>query len=87
MKLNFIKWLNYLLVANIFLIFLGFFWFLIALIGHYFNLPLGLKLWYKLWTILFQPAISILFISVFVNWLIQKIFMSLNTISSKESKQ
>ena len=87
MKLNLINCLNYLLVINIFLIFLGFLWFLIAVVGNFLDLPLGLQLWYRLWKILFQPAIGILFVSAFMNWLIQKILMYLKTISSKKSKQ
>ena len=83
MKFNFINWLNYLLVANIFLIFLGFAWFSIAVIGNLFNLTLGLKLWYRLWNVLFQPAIGILFISILINWLTQKFFILFRALSSK----
>ncbi|GAB4231999.1 MAG: hypothetical protein Kow00121_60140 [Elainellaceae cyanobacterium] len=60
MKDKLLEWLNFALVANIFLVLFSFFWLVIAVIGHSFNLPLGLDLWYKLWEPVFTPAIGIL---------------------------
>ncbi|QYO67868.1 hypothetical protein [Leptolyngbya sp. 7M] len=60
MKDKLLEWLNLALVANIFLVLFSFFWLAIALIGHAFNLPLGLDLWYQLWEPVFTPAIGIL---------------------------
>jgi hypothetical protein len=56
----FVKWINLALVADVFLVLFAFFWLAIAVIGHALNLPLGLDLWYKLWTPIFTPAIGIL---------------------------
>jgi hypothetical protein len=60
MKEQFLKWLNLALVADFFLVLLGFFWLAIAVAGHALHLPLGLDLWYKLWQPVFTPAIGIL---------------------------
>ncbi|MGL6281301.1 MAG: hypothetical protein ACRC2J_02710 [Microcoleaceae cyanobacterium] len=60
MKEKFWQWLNFLLVADVFLVLLSFFWLAIAVIGNSFGLKLGLELWYKLWNPLFTPAIGIL---------------------------
>lgn len=60
MKDRVLNWLNWLLVANIFLVLLSFAWFAIAIIGRATDVPLGLELWYSLWEPLFMPAISLL---------------------------
>jgi len=60
MKDKFLDWLNLALMSNLFLVLGSFFWLAIAVIGHVFNLPLGLMLWYKLWQPVFMPAIGIL---------------------------
>ncbi|MBF2049444.1 MAG: hypothetical protein EDM05_041095 [Leptolyngbya sp. IPPAS B-1204] len=73
MKDKLLEWLNLALVANIFLVLFSFFWLAIALIGHAFNLPLGLDLWYQLWEPVFTPAIGILMagalLSGILSWL------------------
>jgi hypothetical protein len=60
MKETFLDWLNRILVADIFLVLFSFFWLAIAVVGHAFNLSLGLDLWYRLWQPVFTPAIGIL---------------------------
>lgn len=52
--------LNWVLVANIFFVFLSFAWFAIATVGRSAHVNLGLDLWYALWTPLFQPALGLL---------------------------
>jgi len=73
MKEQFLKWLNRLLVFDVFLVLMAFFWFAIALVGEATGIPLGLDIWYKLWQPLFNPAIAILFLGAILNWLINKI--------------
>jgi hypothetical protein len=60
MKDKLLNGLNLILVANIFLVLFGFFWFVAAVIGQAANLPLGLDIWYQLWQPLFTPAIGLL---------------------------
>jgi len=55
-----LDWLNRALVANLFFVLFSFFWLVTAVIGHSFNLPLGLDLWYRLWEPVFTPAIGVL---------------------------
>ena len=73
MKEQIITWLNRLLIADVFLVFLGFAWFAIAVVGESLNINLGFDLWYKLWQPLFNPAIGILFLGAFATWIINKI--------------
>ncbi|MGL4882388.1 MAG: hypothetical protein ACRC8K_15205 [Waterburya sp.] len=73
MKEKIIIWLNRILIADVFLIFFGFIWFAIAVLGRYLNIPLGFDIWYKLWQPVFNPAIGILFLGAFTTWLINKI--------------
>lgn len=73
MKEQIALWLNRILVADVFLVLLGFIWFVIAVIGRYLNIPLGFDLWYRLWIPVFNPAIGILFLGAFTTWLINKI--------------
>ena len=73
MKEQILIWLNRFLVADVFLVLLGFFWFAIAVVGRYFNIPLGFDLWYRLWIPVFNPAIGILFLGAFATWAINKI--------------
>ena len=49
-----------LLTFNVFFVILSFGWFIIAVIGKYANIPLGMQVWQSLWTPLFLPAISVL---------------------------
>lgn len=76
MKEQIVTWLNRLLVADVFLVFIGFIWFAVAVAGRYLSIPLGFDLWYRLWIPVFNPAIGILFLGAFATWLI-------NTISRK----
>jgi hypothetical protein len=52
--------INNLLTFNVFFVILSFTWFIIAVIGKYTNIPLGLQVWQSLWNPLFLPAISVL---------------------------
>ena len=73
MKDKIIKWLNRLLIADVFVVLFGFIWFAIAVVGRSLNISLGFDLWYQLWQPLFNPAIGILFLGAFLTWLIDKI--------------
>lgn len=76
MKDKALNWLNWLLVADLFLVLLSFAWFAIAVLGQAANLSLGLELWYSLWNPLFMPAISILMAGALaiglMNWLTKR---------------
>ncbi len=52
--------INNLLTANVFFVLLSFVWFLIAIVGKYTNIPLGMQVWQSLWQPLFLPSISVL---------------------------
>jgi TRAP-type C4-dicarboxylate transport system permease small subunit len=52
--------INNILTANVFFVLLSFGWFLIAIIGKYTHIPLGMQVWQSLWEPLFLPAISVL---------------------------
>lgn len=67
MKEKFLEWLNLALMANMFLVLFSFFWLAIAVLGHVFNIPLGLDLWYKLWEPVFTPAIGILMLGALLS--------------------
>lgn len=73
MKENLLTWLDRFLVADVFLVIIGFFWFAIALIGRSLAIPLGWGIWYKLWQPVFSPAIGILFTGALLSWAIKKI--------------
>ncbi len=60
MKERFFNGLNFVLMLNLFFVLLCFFWFAIAIIGRAAKFPLGLDIWYGLWTPVMQPAIGIL---------------------------
>ncbi len=68
-----IGWLNQLLVIDVFLVLLSFFWLAIATFGRLVGLPLGLDLWYQLWQPVFTPAIGIVIagtlLSALFSWL------------------
>jgi hypothetical protein len=59
--------INNLLTFNVFFVILGFAWFIIAVIGKYTNIPLGLQVWQSLWNPLFLPAISVLMAGAIVS--------------------
>ena len=69
MKEQFLTWLNRLLVVDVFVVLLSFFWFAIALVGRSMDIPLGFDLWYKLWEPVFTPAIGILMLGAIVSGL------------------
>lgn len=72
MKDKFLEWLNFFLVADIFLVLFSFFWLAAAVIGNALHIPLGLDLWYRLWQPVFTPAIGILMagavLSSLISW-------------------
>ncbi len=78
MKEQILIWLNRLLVANIFLVILSFFWFVIALIGRSVNIPLGFDIWFSLWEPVFTPAIGILMAGAIMVGLVNQINKQLN---------
>lgn len=73
MKEQFVKWLNRILIFDVFLVMGGFLWFAVAVIGEYTGIPLGFKLFQQLWLPLFNPAISILIAGAILSWVINKI--------------
>jgi hypothetical protein len=73
MKEQLIHWLNQLLMADVFLVLLSFFWLAIAVVGRSIGLPLGLDLWYRLWEPVFTPAIGILMAGAILSGLINQI--------------
>ncbi len=73
MKEQLIHWLNQLLMADVFLVLLSFFWLAIAVVGRSLGLPLGLELWYRLWEPVFTPAIGILMAGAILSGLINQI--------------
>ncbi|MBW4561080.1 MAG: hypothetical protein KME32_07940 [Mojavia pulchra JT2-VF2] len=76
MKEKFLSWLNFVLVADVFLVLFGFGWLAIAAIADASGFNLGLDLWHKLWQPVFNPAIGILMagalLSGLINWISQK---------------
>jgi hypothetical protein len=77
MKDRLIDWLNQLLMLDVFLVLLSFFWLAIAVIGRSAGVPLGLDLWYRLWEPVFTPAIGILMggalLSGLISWLSKRL--------------
>ncbi len=73
MKEQFVKWLNRILIFDVFLVLGGFLWFIIAVIGKSAGVPLGFDLFNQLWLPLFNPAISLLIAGAILNWAIAKI--------------
>ncbi len=72
MKEKISDWLNRFLVFDVFIVFFGFIWFIVAVVGLYLGFPQIFDIWYKLWIPIFNPAIGIIFLGVFVNWVISK---------------
>lgn len=73
MKAFFVTWLDRILIADVFLVLLGFFWLAIAVVGESTGLPLGYHIWQQLWMPLFNPAISILILGAISSWAIKKV--------------
>ena len=73
MKSLLLTWLDRLLIADVFVVLLGFFWFAIAVVGESTGVPLGYHLWQQLWIPVFNPAIGILILGALSSWLIKKV--------------
>ncbi|MBD2628099.1 hypothetical protein [Trichormus variabilis] len=77
MKDKLLNWLNLLLVADVFLVILGFVWFAVAVAGKASGINLGLDLWHQLWIPVFNPAIGILMggalLSGITSWVSKKL--------------
>ncbi|NEP49666.1 MAG: hypothetical protein F6K65_12980 [Moorea sp. SIO3C2] len=73
MKEQLLRWLNQVLMLDVFLVLLSFLWFAIALVGRSVGIPLGLELWYSLWEPVFTPAIGVLMAGAIVSGLINQI--------------
>lgn len=78
MKDRLIRWINQFLVADVFLVLIGFFWFAIAVAGRSIGIPLGLDVWYSLWQPVFTPAIGLLIAGALLSGLINQIAKRLN---------
>jgi hypothetical protein len=59
--------INNLLTFNFFFVVLSFGWFIIAVIGKYTNISLGMQVWQSLWEPLFLPSISVLMAGAIVS--------------------
>lgn len=79
MKDKLIGWLNQLLMVDVFLVLLSFFWLAIAVVGRSLGVPLGLDIWYRLWEPVFTPAIGILMAGALLSGLINQISKRLNS--------
>lgn len=77
MKDKVLQWLNTALMVDLFFVLISFVWFTIAIVGKYSHIPLGLDVWYQLWTPVMQPAIGILMagaiISGISSWLSKRL--------------
>ena len=70
--------INNILTANVFFVLLSFGWFLIAIVGKYTHIPLGMQVWQSLWEPLFLPAISVLMGGAIVSGTISYVTKSLD---------
>jgi TRAP-type C4-dicarboxylate transport system permease small subunit len=70
--------INNLLTFNFFFVLLSFGWFIIAIIGKYTKISLGLQVWQSLWEPLFLPAISVLMGGAILSGTISYISKNLN---------
>ncbi|MDX2099639.1 MAG: hypothetical protein SFW36_17820 [Leptolyngbyaceae cyanobacterium bins.59] len=84
MKQKLIDALNFLLMWDLFLVFLFFGWFAIAVLGKSMDFPLGLDLWYRLWQPMIQPAIGILMAGALLSGLVSWINKRFEASSLKE---
>jgi len=85
MKEKLIRWLNQLLIANVFFVLLSFVWFAIALVGRSVGVPLGFDLWYSLWEPVFTPAIGILMAGALISGLTNYISKRIKAMSTGEN--
>jgi hypothetical protein len=76
MKDKILKWVNWLLMADLFFVLFCFFWGVLALIGKLNNVALGFDLWVSLWALVIQPALGLLMagalISGLSSWIAQR---------------
>jgi TRAP-type C4-dicarboxylate transport system permease small subunit len=70
--------INNLLTVNVFFVLLSFGWFVIAIVGEYTHIPMGLLIWQSLWEPLFLPAISVLMGGAILSGTISYISKNLN---------
>jgi hypothetical protein len=70
--------INNLLTFNVFFVLLSFLWFIIAIIGKYTKIPLGMQVWQSLWEPLFLPAISVLMGGAIISGTISYLSKNLN---------
>ncbi len=77
MKDKILKWVNLLLMADLFFVLFCFFWGVLALIGKLNNVALGFDLWVSLWGLVIQPALGLLMagalISGLSSWIAQRL--------------
>ena len=73
MKTVLLTWLDRLLVADVFVVILGFLWFAVAVVGESSGINLGYGLWQKLWIPVFNPAIGVLALGSLSSWGIKKV--------------
>ena len=76
-KDQFFRWLNFVLMLDLFLVLFSFAWLMVAVIGRGAKVPLGLDLWYKLWVPVFTPAIGVLMAGAIVSgvssWVVKRL--------------
>lgn len=78
MKERLVRWLNQLLLLDVFFVILGFLWFVIAVVGRTIGVPLGFDVWYSLWQPVFTPALGVLMAGTIVIGLISWLSKRLN---------
>lgn len=78
MKERLVRWLNQLLLLDVFFVILGFLWFVIAVVGRTIGVPLGFDVWYSLWQPVFTPALGVLMAGTIVIGLISWVSKRLN---------
>jgi len=69
MKDQVLKWVNWLLMVDLFFVLFCFFWGVLALIGKLNNIALGFDLWSRLWEPVVQPALGVLMAGALVSGL------------------
>lgn len=77
MKDKFINGLNTLLMLNVFFVIFSFLWFVVALLGESFGVPLGFQLWLSLWEPVFTPALGVLMGGAVLTGLLGQLFKRL----------
>jgi hypothetical protein len=73
MREKILDWLNRFLVFDVFVVFFGFAWFVLGLVGRSMGNSKIFDVWYQLWIPVFNPAIGILFLGAFASWGISKL--------------